>query len=189
MIPLPPPEGALRCTLVAWERLKGLLRVPGHAALGGDELPLLGRLHREELGEGELARLFLCIRKALRSARAAIIAPQAPPKPGHLPGAAVRALLWPVGHSGSDQPAATVPEQSAGATAIMGWCADCRGERSLACVTCEGAGVSEGDEGGTYACTVCGGTGHVRCLSCDGGRAEPTFGQGWGRDGEVQSPT
>ncbi len=71
---------------------------------------------------------------------------------------------------------------------ITGQSADCRDERSLACQTCGGAGIGIGDEG-TYACTVYGGSGHVRCLSCDGGsRDEPSFWRSW-EPGEAQSAT
>ncbi len=72
---------------------------------------------------------------------------------------------------------------------VTGHCEACGGERSLACQTCDGAGISMNDEGKSYCCTVCGGSGHVRCLSCDSSRGEPSFWRSWKSASEAQTVT
>ncbi len=69
---------------------------------------------------------------------------------------------------------------------VIHHCTDCEGGRSLMCATCDGAGIGVSNEG-TYACVICGGSGYVRCLSCDAPRDERSSWLPWRSGGEAPS--
>ena len=69
---------------------------------------------------------------------------------------------------------------------IMRHGAECEGGRTLMCATCDGDGIGVSNEG-SYACVICGGSGYVRCLSCDAPRDERSSWLPWRSGIEARS--